>query len=213
MHRQQPYDVGPPLPMALDLRRRQPAMGEDQLRPGAAPAPWYGGAAEFVAMWLAMMVPMMLPPLLPRLLRHGQTTLVVLGCFAVWALLGLAIHAAAVVVSELDVHWVGLQRVLPALSGATVVPAGVVQLGSWKARRLARCRDQSAAFRGREPSNLAARPQAGVNCTLSCGNLMLALLAIGMMNPVAVAAVDDSPSRPADIIPCLPAGRGLKMLA
>lgn len=167
------------------------------------PATWYGAAAEFMAMWLAMMLPMMLPSLVPMLRRyrrsmpaaralgrHGLTALLILGYFAVWALLGMAVHAAAAVLLQLETCWGGLHQVLPLLTGAAVLLAGAVQLSSWKARQLARCRHESACVP--RPTALGAWRHGlklGVRCALSCGNLMLALLTIGMMNPVAMAAV------------------------
>jgi predicted metal-binding membrane protein len=165
-------------------------------------ATWYGAAAEFLGMWLAMMVPMMLPSLVPMLshyrrsvpgvsgfARHGLTALVAGGYFVVWALLGVAVHAADVGLS-VELRPGGLQPLLPALTGAALLVAGVVQLSSWKTRQLARCRDEAVCSPG--PTALGAWRHGlrlGARCVLSCGNLMLALLALGMMNPLAMAAV------------------------
>jgi predicted metal-binding membrane protein len=169
---------------------------------GMPPATWYGVAAEFVGMWLAMMAPMMLPSLVPMLWRHGRfmpapsalarqglTGLVILGYFTVWALLGAGVHAAAGALTALETHW-EWRWLQPALTWAALLLAGGVQLTSWKARQLARCRDASACIPG--PTALEAWRHGlklGVHCALSCGNLMLGLLAIGMMNPFATAGV------------------------
>jgi predicted metal-binding membrane protein len=166
------------------------------------PATSLGAAAGFVWMWLTMMAPMMLPSLMPQLwrycrsvpaasalARHGLTALVGLGYFAVWALLALVIHAAAAALAGLEIRGEWL-RVQPALIGAALLLAGAVQLSSWKARQLARCRDESACVPGpTTPVAWRYGLELGVQCALSCGNLMLALLALGMMNGVAMAAV------------------------
>jgi predicted metal-binding membrane protein len=166
------------------------------------PATSFGDAAEFVGMWLTMMAPMMLPSLMPLLwryhrsvpaasvlARHGLTALVGVGYFAVWALLAVVIYAGAAALAGLETRgeWLRLQS---GLIGAALLLAGAVQLSSWKARQLARCRGESVCI----PGPTARRAwrhglELGVQCALSCGNLMLALLALGMMNPVAMAAV------------------------
>jgi len=166
-------------------------------------ASWYAAGAEFLGLWLAMMVPMMLPSLLPTLLRfrrsvpgashlarQGLTALVGLGYLAVWAALGAAVHAAGLALSALELRWGALHRLLPAVAGVSPVLAIAVQLTAWKGRQLARCRQASARAPGPTAAGAWRHGLAlGGHCVLSCGNLMLALLAIGMMNPLAMAAV------------------------
>jgi predicted metal-binding membrane protein len=170
---------------------------------GVSPAAWYAAAADFMGMWMAMMAPMMLPALMPMLVRygrslptgsplarHGPAGLVVLGYFAVWALLGGAVHAAVAVLSALVPEGSGLRQAQPVWAGVAIVLAAVVQLSRWKARRLARCRDHSDCVPG--PGALGAWRHGlilGVRCALSCGNLMLALLALGMTDPGAMAGM------------------------
>jgi len=169
---------------------------------GMPAATWYAAAAEFMGMWLAMMVPMMMPSLVPTLwryhgsvpapstlARHGLTALVILGYFTVWALLGAGVHAAAAALTALESHW-QWPSLEPALTWAGLLLAGGVQHSFWKARQLARCRDTSACIPG-PTARRAYRHglELGVRCALSCGNLMLALLAIGMMDPLAMTAV------------------------
>jgi predicted metal-binding membrane protein len=167
------------------------------------PATWYGAAAGFLGIWLAMMVPMMLPSLVPMLSRYrrsvpgarglarqGLTALVAGGYFVVWAALGAAVHAAGDGLSALEMRWGGLHRLLPALAAIGLILAGAVQFTSWKARQLGRCREASACTSGATALGAWRHGlRLGARCSLSCGNLMLALLAIGMMDPVAVAAV------------------------
>src|SRR6476469_7763632 len=168
--------------------------------PGMAMAQqtWYGAAAGYLGIWMAMMVPMMLPSLVPMLSRyrrsvrgadgihlHGLTTLVGAGYFVVWAVLGAGVMAV-------EKRWGKVTQWLPVAAGVVLLVAGGVQLTSWKARQLARWREGSAHGWPLVPSVLGAWRHGlglGVRCSLCCGSLMLALLAMGMMNLVAMAAV------------------------
>jgi predicted metal-binding membrane protein len=155
---------------------------------------WSGPAAGYLGMWMAMMVPMMLPSLIPMLSRyrrsvrgadgirlHALTTLVGVGYFAVWAAVGAATYAAGVGVGA-----------PPVAAGVVLVAAGGVQFTSWKARRLAVCRESSGCGCPPAPDVLSAWRHGlrlGVRCSLCCGSLMLALLAIGVMDLAGMAAV------------------------
>ena len=169
------------------------------------PQTWYGAAAGYLGMWLAMMVPMMTPSLVPmlsryrrsvrgadRIHRHGLTALVGVSYFVVWAALGVAAYAAGAALTAVELRWETVARWLPVAPGAVLLAAGILQLTDWKARRLALCREEPADDCLPPPDALGAWRHGlrlGVRCSLSCGNLMLALLAIGMMDPVAMAAV------------------------
>ena len=166
---------------------------------------WYGAAAGYLGMWMAMMVPMMLPSLVPMLSRyrrsvrgadgvhlHGLTALVNMGYFAVWAVLGAAAYAAGAGVMAVEMRWGKVAQWLPVAAGVVLLAAGGVQFTSWKARQLALCREGSGRDCPPPPNALGAWRHGlrlGVRCSLSCGSLMLALLAIGMMDLVAMAAV------------------------
>ncbi len=165
---------------------------------------WYGAAAGYLGMWMAMMVPMMLPSLVPMLSRyrrsvrgadgihlHGLTALVGMGYFVIWAVLGAAAYAAGAGLMAVEMRWGAVARWLPVATGVVLLVAGGVQFTSWKARQLALCREGSVC--DRPPANPAMGAwrhglSLGVRCTLCCGSLMLALLAIGMKNLVAMAA-------------------------
>ena len=166
---------------------------------------WYGAAAGYLGMWLAMMVPMMAPSLVPMLARyrrsvrgadgihlHGLTALVGVGYFVVWAVLGAAAYAAAAGVMAVETRWETVAQWLPVAAGVVLLVAGGVQLTSWKARRLALCREESACGCAPAPGGLGAWRHGlrlGVQCSLCCGGLMVALLAIGMTDLVAMPAV------------------------
>jgi predicted metal-binding membrane protein len=166
---------------------------------------WYGAAAGYLGMWMAVMVPMMLPALVPMLSRyrrsvrgvdgihlHGLTALVALGYFAIWAVLGAGAYAAGAGVMAIELRWGSVAQWLPVTAGVVLLAAGGLQLTSWKARQLALCREGSGCGRPPVPNALGAWRHGlrlGVRCSLCCGSLMLALLAIGMMDLVAMAAV------------------------
>jgi predicted metal-binding membrane protein len=166
---------------------------------------WYGAAAGYLGMWMAMMVPMMLPSVVPMLSRyrrsvrgaggihlHGSTALVGVGYFAIWAVVGAAAYAAGAGVMAAEMRWGTVAQWRPVATGGVLLAAGCVQFTRWKARQLALCREGSGC--GCPPAPDAAGAwrhglRLGVRCGLCCGSLMLALLAIGMMNLLAMAAV------------------------
>ena len=166
---------------------------------------WYGAAAGYLGMWMAMMVPMMAPSLVPMLSRyrrsvrgaegirlHGLTALVGVGYFVIWACLGAAAWAAGAGVMAVEMRWGSLAQWLPVATGVVLLLAGGLQLTSWKARQLALWREASGCGCAPMPGGLGAWRQGlrlGVRCSLCCASLMLVLLAIGMTNLVAMAAV------------------------
>jgi predicted metal-binding membrane protein len=162
-------------------------------------------AAGYLGMWMAMMVPMMLPSLLPMLARyhpsvggakgihrHGRTALVALGYFVVWAVLGMAAYAAGEGILAVEMRWGTVARWLPVAAGVVIVLAGGVQGSAWKARRLAACREGSGCGCRPAPTYLGAWRHGlgfGLKCSLCCGSLMVVLLALGMMDLVAMSGV------------------------
>ena len=135
--------------------------------PGQA---WSVVATSFLGMWVAMMVTMMLPSLMPMLLRYrrtlegtqrlGRPTLLAgLGYFAVWGLVGIVIFPAGVALATLEMHEPALARAVPAVIGSVVALLGALQLTTWKARRLACCREAPGC---RPPSAGAAVGDGGV---------------------------------------------------
>jgi predicted metal-binding membrane protein len=166
---------------------------------------WFPGAAGYMGMWMAMMVPMMLPTLVPMLGRyrrtvrsadgvhlHGLTALVGAGYYSVWAGLGAAAFAVSAGLTAAEMHWPLGTRGLPVVAGAVLLAAGGLQLTHWKTRQLLRCREASGCGSTLTPTPLGAWQHGlrlGVRCALCCSGLMMALLAMGMMNLVAMAAV------------------------
>lgn len=150
-------------------------------------------AAAFVSMWVVMMVPMMAPSLLPMLRRYRDsvgrtsamrlgwlTVLVSAGYFCVWAVVGLAAYPVNVL----------MERAAPSVAGVVVLIAGALQFSAWKARQLTGCRERSCE-RVRPDAIDAWRHglHLGFLCGRCCINLMVILLAIGVMDFRAMVAV------------------------
>ena len=115
---------------------------------------WAGATASFVGMWVVMMAAMMLPSLAPVLWRYrlslrtirdarrGRlTTLVGLGYFFVWTLLGLAVFPMGAAMATIEMEQPALARAVPIAAGWVVVVAGAVQFTKWKANHLTSCRE------------------------------------------------------------------------
>jgi predicted metal-binding membrane protein len=166
---------------------------------------WYGAATGFLGMWMAMIVPMMLPSLIPMLSRyrrsvqgadgihlHELTALAGMGYFVIWAIVGAVVYAAGIGLMTIEMRWGTVERWLPVATGVALLAAGGVQITSWKARQLSICREGSACDSASVPTARGAWGHGltlGVRCSLCCGGLMLALLAIGMMDLFAMVAV------------------------
>ena len=163
---------------------------------------WPSVAASFVGMWLVMMMAMMLPSLAPTLAQYRQaaravdparlgrrTTLAAAGYFFLWALLGLAVFPLGVALSAMAMQQPALARAVPLVTGVAIVMAGALQFGAWKSHDLGRC----AAALARAGTNTGAAwghgVRLGLHCSSSCGNLMAAVLIIGIMDLRAMALV------------------------
>jgi predicted metal-binding membrane protein len=166
---------------------------------------WPGAAASFLGMWVVMMMAMMLPSLVPMLWRYRQavgwtgesrlaplTALVGLGYFFVWTLFGLALFPLGVGLAAVEMELPALARAVPVAIALVVFIAGALQFSRWKAHYLACCRE--APGRGR---TLPADPSTawrqgvhfGIHCSLSCANLTVVLIVIGVMDLRAMALV------------------------
>lgn len=166
---------------------------------------WVNATVSFVKMWVVMMVAMMLPSLTPTLwcyhqsvgkeretLRGWLTTLVGLGYFFVWALLGLAVFPIGVWVATIEMEHRALASAVPITATLFVLIAGAFQFTKWKAHQLASCRE--ALGRNGVLSTQASEAwrlglHFGFRCILSCANLTAALLVFGVMDLRAMALV------------------------
>jgi predicted metal-binding membrane protein len=141
-------------------------------------------------MWTVMMIAMMLPAMTPALrdLPGATRARVAGGYFGVWVVCGLAVYPLGLALAELAMREDALARLAPALSGAVLVGAGLLQRSGWKSRQLDCCR---AARRHPPLATRAAWRQGfalGVRCCACCAPLTAALLAVGVMDLGAMAA-------------------------
>ena len=165
---------------------------------------WPGTAASFLAMWVVMMVAMMLPSLVPMLWQYRQavsrtgetrlgrlTSLVGLGYFFVWTLLGMAIFPLGSALAEIEMQRTTLARAVPIAAGVIVLIAGALQFTAWKAHHLACCRDAGRARTLPADARTALRQglRFGLHCGNSCANLTAILLVVGVMDLRAMALV------------------------
>src|SRR5215211_5119590 len=160
---------------------------------------WLDAAAAFLGMWVVMMAAMMLPSLVPMLWRYRQavggigagrlgwlTTLVGLGYFCVWALVGVVVFPLGVALAAIPM------RVSPIPAGVVVLIAGCLQLTKWKTRRLAECRESPGHGRTLRPDTGTAWRHGlclGLHCGQSCAGLMAITLVTGVMDLRAMAVV------------------------
>jgi predicted metal-binding membrane protein len=166
---------------------------------------WLGATASFLAMWTPMMVAMMLPSLVPVLARcrtalaanaaarRGRlTALVALGYGFVWVALGAAVYAGGVTLAGAVMRAPALARLAPLACGAVVFLGGAFQWSRWKMRHLACWRDATDRLWSVAPNARSAwrhGVRLGIRCSYGCAGLTASLLAVGMMDPRAMAAV------------------------
>lgn len=167
---------------------------------------WPGTAMAFLGMWAVMMVAMMLPSLVPMLWRYRLsvihssgmrpdllTSLAGLAYFCVWTLVGGALFPLGAALATLVTQHPELSRAVPFVTGVAVVFAGTIQFSAWKARCLAGCRQPSACEDAPSPATYAAAWRHGLrlggHCGRCCGNLMVVLLVLGVMDLAVMALV------------------------
>jgi predicted metal-binding membrane protein len=166
---------------------------------------WFAAAVWFLGMWDVMMLAMMLPSLLPWLRRYREvvamtgaphldrlTMLAGAGYFFVWTVFGLAAFPLGAGLAAIEMQHPVLARAAPIAVGAIVLAAGAVQFSAWKTRHLA-CYLEAAPGGRRLPADAGTAwrhgVQLGLHCCRCCGNLMVILLVIGVMDLRVMAAV------------------------
>lgn len=168
---------------------------------------WLHAAAAFLGMWVVMMVAMMLPALAPVLRRYRQaygaeaathgdaarlqwrTSLVGIGYFLVWTLLGAAIFPVGAALSALALHLPSLARAVPLVGAMVIMIAGILQFTPWKLRQLACCRALPARCAALQSSALCHGIRLGVHCCQCCAGPTAVLLVLGVMDVYAMTAV------------------------
>ncbi len=166
---------------------------------------WPVSFGIFLLMWLAMMVAMMLPSAVPMLQNFREplaaegnihagiaTALVACGYFIVWIAFGIVVYLIGVSYAFAAMRWQQISSVAPILAGALLIVAGVFQLTRWKMAALYHCRDPHCGMIEKHNQAWAAwihGLQQGVFCGICCAGLMLALVALGAMNPFVMLIV------------------------
>ena len=158
------------------------------------------GLAAFVAVWTLMMAAMMLPSVAPTAALYAKTVQsrrtvrlagMVAGYLAVWAVTGLPAYGLAWMTGSLTGQHPSVAHVLAIVTFAVV---GAYQLSPLKDRCLAHCRSPLAlllhygSYRGRS-RDLRVGLHHGGYCLGCCWGLMVILIAVGVMNLVAMVGL------------------------
>ncbi len=150
-------------------------------------------AGVFMASWAVMMVAMMIPSALPLILlyrvtvrRHAPSArswaavaALVGGYVAVWTVAGLPVYAYSLLSERLGMA-------TSALPGALLIAGGAYQFTALKRGCHHRCSNPvmflMQHYRAGVSAALRLRARHGVDCLGCCLGLMVALIALGMMN-------------------------------
>jgi predicted metal-binding membrane protein len=158
------------------------------------------GLALFVPVWTLMMAAMMLPSVAPtaslytrtfRDNRMTRTAGLVVGYLAVWAAAGVPAYGLAWLAGWMTGKHPSAAHVLAV---AIFAAAGLYQLSSLKDRCLAHCRSplglllHYGSYRGRF-RDLRVGAHHGGYCLGCCWGLMVILIAVGVMNVVAMVGL------------------------
>jgi predicted metal-binding membrane protein len=158
------------------------------------------GLAEFLPLWTLMMAAMMFPSVAPTAALYAKTFQgsrptrvggLIAGYLAVWAAAGLPAFGLAWIAGWLTGTHPGAAH---ALGVAAFAVCGVYQLSGLKDRCLTHCRSPFAlllhygSYRGRF-RDLRAGAHHGGYCLACCWGLMVILVAVGMMNILAMVGL------------------------
>ncbi len=156
---------------------------------------WLSSALSFLLMWLAMMVAMMLPSALPAFLKTGRkwTSLCFIACgyFTIWLVAGIGIYVVGMAFMKFAMQSELVSDIVPFISGALLIAAGVVQLSRWKIRSLLCCRSPfgCAVALPQQETSFRLGCKQGIACCTCCTAPMLILLILGMMSPLVIIIV------------------------
>jgi predicted metal-binding membrane protein len=156
-----------------------------------------------LVMWTLMMIAMTLSSLMPTLRRYPEavgttgetglgrlTTLVGVGYFFVWNVFGIIAFSLGAPLARIEMRHPALARGVP-VGVCLVFPiAGALQFTTWKAHHLACCREApSGALPADAGTAWRYGLRLGLHCSYCCAGLTAVLLAIGVMNLRAMAAL------------------------
>jgi predicted metal-binding membrane protein len=166
---------------------------------------WPGAAASFLGMWAVMMAAMMLPSFIPTVWRYRQAVgatgemhrsllaaLVGAGYFSVWTVLGALVFPFGAALAALEMQHAALAHGVPIAVGVVVLIGGAYQFSARKAHHLACCCEAPARDRQLPlDAGTAWRHglRLGLHCSCCSAGLTVVLLAVGIMDLYAMAAV------------------------
>jgi predicted metal-binding membrane protein len=156
---------------------------------------WAASATSFLLMWLAMMVAMMMPSALPMFLKTGRQwaslCYIASGYFAIWLAAGIGIYVLGVAFATAAMQSESFSRVVPFISGASLIAAGAIQFTRWKMTHLLRCRSPlgCAASCAQDEKSFRLGCKQGAACCVCCAAPMTIQLALGIMNPLVMIVV------------------------
>jgi predicted metal-binding membrane protein len=158
------------------------------------------GPALFVPVWTLMMAAMMLPSVAPTASLYAKTFRdnramriagLVVGYLAVWAVAGVPAYGLAWLAGWLAGMHPSTAHIMAV---AVFTVCGVYQLSSLKDRCLAHCRSplglllHYGSYRGRF-RDLRVGAHNGAYCLGCCWGLMVILIAVGVMNVIAMISL------------------------
>jgi predicted metal-binding membrane protein len=123
----------------------------------------------------------------------AATSRLVAGYFFVWTAVGGAIYLMGIAFAQATTRWSKLSLATPLIIGATILIAGCMQFMPWTMVGLQRCRGplpcDISRGHGHPSSAWWLGVHCGTSCVACCCGPTLALLALGMMNPVVIGTV------------------------
>lgn len=157
----------------------------------------------FVALWTVMMAAMMLPSVMPAMwlfatvaqsrtqfgFPAAPTAVFIGGYLGIWILTGVGVA----LVDWASGGGVTMNAWGQVLVGGALITAGIYQFTRWKVFCLGHCRAPIHFFMEHWRDGLLGAIQMGAHhglyCLGGCWGLMLALIALGLMNPVWMGAI------------------------
>lgn len=156
---------------------------------------WFESAGIFLLMWLAMMIAMMMPSALPSFLktrrRWTSQCYMAFGYFTIWLVAGITIYPVGIWLAKMEMRSLSISRIVPLVSGATLIMAGAIQFTNWKRKLLLGCRSQFGCVTACSAQEASFRIgcKQGLTCLACCATPMTILIVLGVMNPLAMMAI------------------------
>lgn len=157
----------------------------------------------FVALWAVMMTAMMLPSVTPTIwlfatvaqsrtqfgFPAAPTAIFIGGYLGIWTLTGVGVA----LIDWASGGWVTMNAWGQVLAGSALIIAGIYQFTRWKVFCLGHCHTPIHFFMEHWRDGLLGAVQMGAHhglyCLGCCWGLMLALIALGLMNPVWMGVI------------------------